>query len=89
MDDAPYFNEDDNIIVFPSITFPHHYKVQAWLNGTDRNADFVIVLHQRVTERKHSQTVSGLQPTTNRVMFYWKLHGFEKLQQEILDFKEE
>jgi len=86
---VPYVDEDDNIIILPGIEFRHHYKVQEWINGTDRNADFVIVITHIEQEKDYLKTTVALKPTTARVMFWWKLHGLDKLEQEILDFKPE
>ena len=85
---VPYVDEDDDIIILPGIDFRHHYKVQEWINGTDRNADFSIVI-THIEKGSSMQTAVGVKPTTARVMFWWKLHGLDKLEQEILDFKPE
>lgn len=85
----PYVDEDETMILLPGIPFRHHYKVQDWINGTDKNAEFSIAITHIEEGDGYNKTTVALRPTTKRILFFWKLHGLEKLEQEILDFKPE
>ena len=86
--DLPYVDESEEIIVLPDIKFPDHYKVQEWISGTDRLDELTLVI-THVAQGEYTLTVAALQPANDKILFYWKLHGLAKLQQEILDFKPE
>lgn len=82
--DQPSY-EDGELFVLPYFSFPRHYLVQEWLNGTDKNDDFELT----VTKTANRILVSALKPRTKQIKFFWKLRGIEKIQEEILDFEKE
>lgn len=86
---SPYVDENEHLIILPLMRFRDHFRIQEWLNGTERNDEFTLVITD-VEERNTLKTVCALKPTTEKAMFYWKLRGdagAEELLQEILDYK--
>ena len=91
---SPYVQENGELIVLTDITFPRHYLVQQWLNDTERNDEFTLVITgvEAGVRGKTLRTVAALSPTTDKGRFYWKLRGDQgamELQQEIFDFSRE
>jgi hypothetical protein len=83
--DLPYVDESEEIIVLPGIRFPDHYKVQEWIDGTDKSAELTLVI-THIDDGKYMRTVAALQPANEKVLFIWKLRGVKELEEEILDF---
>ena len=81
----PYIK--DGLIILPEIGWQQHYKVQEWINGTDNMANFVIDITYEKGRMYDSMVQVAIKPTTKKILFSWKLHGLDKLQQEILDYK--
>ena len=87
-EESPFVSEHDELIVFPLLRFPDHYKVQAWINGTGNEENFLLELTEISLGRraKTLRTVAAVRPATKELLFYWKLKGADTLLQEILDF---
>lgn len=87
-------DDTDGLILLESFTFPMHWKVQAWLNGTGNDAKFILTMATvtKINEwgqRTGPRTVAALEPINKKEAFFWKLKGPEgqkELEQEILDF---
>ena len=86
----------DNIILMPEFTFPQHHLISEWLNGTEYNKYFDLVLCQVETETargtKRVTTTPGLyiKGAKKKGKFYWELKGgAEVLTQKVLDFESE
>jgi len=86
----------NDIILMPAFTFPEHYKISEWLNGTKYGDYFDLVLCQVETETsqgsKRITTVPGLAIKTGKQKekFYWELKGgADALTRKVLDFKQE
>jgi len=86
----------DDIILMPAFTFPRHYLISEWLNGTEYHKHFVLVLCQVETETergsKRVRTVPGLAVKSGKLKekFYWELKGgAAALTKKVLDFEHE
>ena len=86
-------DDNENLIILESFTFPMHWKVQAWLNGTGNDTKFTLTMTKITKTNKWGQevprTVAALEPIDKKEAFFWKLkgpEGLKELEQEILDF---
>lgn len=88
---------NDGLIILNKFRFPDHWKIQAWLNGTEYDKQFVLVIahieidnsRRRPDTKMLIRTVPALEPKTEELKFLWALKGepgAKELEQKILDF---
>lgn len=87
-------DNNDGLIILKSFRFPDHWQIQAWLNGTEYDKQFTLVIaHIKVDNSRRRpdtkmlmRTVVALEPKTEKIKFLWALKGTEELEQKIFDF---
>lgn len=77
---------EGNLIVFPIFHYSYHGQLQEWINVTDNNDKYKVILTEASASSSATRLVCAIEPT-EKYMFYWKLNGPEELLQEIIDFR--